>query len=625
MLPGRARRLVSGQVWLLVALECAWLCGAYVQAIRPESALGALFVHAGRISCAASLSLVPGLLLLVGAAWVRSRHLLGALTSLLWSLVLLALYVDTRIWALFRYHFNGLVWNVLTTSGADEAVHLAPRDIGWVLAGFAASVTWHYAVFQRLWTRAERRGAEPELHWARPSLAWSVVLVPAMALVAWIYAWADLRRYAPVMAYARVYPLYPRLTIRRFAQQYLGIERATEVEVDWGPGGIWLDYPRAPITADPAGPRPNVLVVVIDSLRADMLTAEVMPRTTAFAERARNFRDHLSSGNATRFGLFGLLYGLHGSYWSSIVDEHRSPVLVDVLLAAGYDLGVFTSASMDFPEFRSTAWVRIEDHVQDLIPFARPGGRDDGTLERFRTWLSARSSAQPFFAFVLLDAPHQTYSFPEEYAQFRPFVDEVAYSTIDDDAPAAARTALFNRYRNAVHYADAVTGSLLELIDAAGLREQTLVAVTGDHGEEFFESGVWGHTSNFTRAQTAVPFLLAGPGIPTGVEERPTSHIDFPATVLEFLGVSKTARADWTLGGNLLDPPPTRARVASGWDTLGITWEDAVLEVPMASHGGTEIGVYDALWQPRTDGDEILKRAGLVLGTLARECRQFLK
>jgi hypothetical protein len=405
----------------------------------------------------------------------------------------------------------------------------------------------------------------------------------------------------------------------------LGLERPSEVTVDWGPGGILLDYPRAALELAPAGPRPNVLLIVIDSLRADMLDAEVMPRSAAFAGRARNFRDHLSTGNATRFGLFGLLYGLHGSYWSSVADEHRSPVLVDALLAAGYELRVFTSASMDFPEFRSTAWVRIEDHVEDLLPFSRPGGRDDGTLKRFGEWLTARSSPAPFFAFVLLDAPHQTYSFPAEHARFQPSLDEVAYTSIDNDAPDETRTALFNRYRNAVHYADETSGELLDLVDSVGVRENTLIVITGDHGEEFFESGVWGHTSNFTRAQTAVPFLLAGPGIRSGIEDRPTSHLDFPATLLELLGAPSALRTQWTLGSNLLDPPPSRTRVTSGWDTLGVHLAEVVLEVPMSSHGGTTIGVYDHAWQPRADADEILKREGSVLGTLARECRLFMK
>jgi len=619
--------VISGQFWLLEILLLALLCGAYTGSAQPETLRGWFFLHGGRFSCAASLSLVPGLVCLGVAAFLRARLALALFSAVLWSLVLLLVYVDTRIYGIFRYHFNGLVWNVLTTPGADEAVHFSSREVTRVLLVLALLLPVQGAAFLVLWQRAVRRArlALPTPRVTRPAVAWTLLLVPNMFLVAGVYAWADLTRDPHVMAFARVYPLYPRLTIKRFAQRFLGVEMRARPEVDMPESGILLDYPRAKLVFEPSAPRPNVLVIVIDSLRADMLDPEVMPRVSALARGGRSFRDHLSSGNATRFGLFGLLYGLHGSYWKAVYDEHRSPVLVDVLLARGYDLRVLTSASMDFPEFRSTAWVRVEDVVEDRLPSERPGGRDDGIVRRFEQWLDEREPESPFFAFLLLDAPHQSYSFPEECAVFRPFLDGVDYSSIDAGAPEAVRTQLFNRYRNAVHYADRTTARVLDALASHGLVDETLVIVTGDHGEEFFESGVWGHTSNFTRAQSQVPLVIAGPGIPAGEEQRPTSHIDLPATLVELLGVTPAVRSQWTLGENLLAPPAARARVVSGWDTLGVHTADVILEVPMAGYGGAGIAVYDQRWQPRFDDGEILEREGRILGTLALECRRFLK
>jgi membrane-anchored protein YejM (alkaline phosphatase superfamily) len=165
---------------------------------------------------------------------------------------------------------------------------------------------------------------------------------------------------------------------------------------------------------------------------------------------------------------------------------------------------------------------------------------------------------------------------------------------------------------------------VLDALAAHSLTEETLVVVTGDHGEEFFESGVWGHTSNFTRPQVHVPLVLAGPEVQPGVEERPTSHVDLSVTVVELLGADPAARHQWSLGENLLAPPPARARVVSGWDTLGVFTSDVILEVPMAGYGGG-IAVYDGRWQRRFDDEEILAREGKVLGTLALECRRFLR
>ncbi len=629
----RDRLRVVGQLWLLEVVALALLCGAYAQALAPETLRGWFFVEGGRLSCAASLSLAPGLMCLGAAAFVRARRVLAVLSALIWSLVLFLVYVDTRIYAIFRYHFNGLVWNVLTTPGVDEAVQISHQEIRTVLLALALLVPLQGAAFLALWRwnvrRRARALAAPAL--ARPGLAWTLVLVPNMLAVAGVYAWADLGRDPHVMAFARVYPLYPRLTIKRLAQEHFGVPMKERPEVDMPESGILLDYPQREPVLDPRAPRPNVVVIVIDSLRADMLSPEVMPHTSALAERGRVFRDHLSTGNATRFGLFGMIYGLHGSYWKAVYDEHRSPVLVDALLERGYDVRALTSASWDFPEFRSTLWVKVETSVEDRLTSTRPGARDDGVAARFEEWLAGRPGGeQPFFTFLLLDAPHGRYWFPEEHGVFRPFAEDVQFLKLSEGAAPDKIEQLFNRYRNSVHYDDEVVGRVLAALRRHGELEDTLVVVTGDHGEEFFEHGFWGHTSNFTRTQVRVPFVLAGPRVPPGVEGRPTSHLDLPATLLELLGADPAVRAEWTLGASLLAPPAQRSRVVAGWDTLGLYLPDSmlpgvILEVPMASYGGAEIAAYDARWRRLFEDEAILERTGRALGTLALECRRFLR
>lgn len=627
-LPRSGRLLVNGQLWLLEVLVLALLCGEYADAVTPGTLRGWLFLNGGRLSCAASLSLLPGVLSALLAAFLSARRTLALATGLLWSASLFLVYADTRIYGLFRYHFNGLVWNVLTTPGADEAVHLPMHEVAWILLAFAVLVPLHYALYLWLWrwTAGRSLAALPTPAVARPGLAWKLVLVPNMVLVAGLYARADLERDPHVMAFARVYPMYPRLTVKRFAERWLGLEMKERPGVDMPATGILLDYPRGTLSFDPHAPRPNIVVVVIDSLRADMLAPEIMPRTVGLTGRGRVYRDHLSTGNATRFGLFGMVYGLHGSYWKPVYNEHRSPQLVDALLELGYEMRFLTSASWDFPEFRSTLWVKAEAAAEDRLPTSRPGGRDDGVAARFEEWLAARAGDErPFFSFLLLDAPHGQYLFPEEYARFRPYAESVEYLELSAGTSPEKTELLFNRYKNSVHYADSVVGRVLDALERHGESSETLVVVTGDHGEEFNEHGFFGHTSNFTRAQVHVPFVLAGPGVPAGVEERPTSHLDLPATLLELAGADPTQRELWTLGSSLLDPGPRRARVVSGWDSLGVHVEGAILEVPMASYGGAGIAVYDPGWQRLLDDEAVLARDGRVLGTLALECRRFLR
>src|SRR5262249_39351385 len=147
-----------------------------------------------------------------------------------------------------------------------------------------------------------------------------------------------------------------------------------------------------------------------------------------------------------------------------------------------------------------------------------------------------RGAREPFFCFALLDSPHQTYDWPRDETKFTPYVDAVDYLKMSRRPADADVAAVRNSYKNAVYFADGVAASMIETLKRHGIDDRTLVVVTGDHGEEFFENGFYGHTSNFTREQVHVTFVMSGPGIARGVETRPTSHVDLVTTLLEMLG-----------------------------------------------------------------------------------------
>jgi hypothetical protein len=191
---------------LLEVLLLTLLCGEYAGAARPETWLGRFFLLGGRLSCAASLSVVPGLLGLALAALVPARRTLAFLSGALWSHVLFLVYVDTRIWGIFRYHFNGLVWNVLTTPGADEAVHITTREKTVVLVVIALMIPPRAR--RSCGLAARRPTVAPGAAHAGGGAAGHGMAAPARAQHAariGVY-WADPTRDPRVMAYARVIP-----------------------------------------------------------------------------------------------------------------------------------------------------------------------------------------------------------------------------------------------------------------------------------------------------------------------------------------------------------------------------------------------------------------------------------
>jgi membrane-anchored protein YejM (alkaline phosphatase superfamily) len=601
------------------AIGIVWLSGLPIGA----NGRSLLFVGAALVSNTAMLALLPAIVVLLLALVLPSGRVLAVAQAFLWTLFQVVLFADTRIWRLFRYHFNGMVWNVLTTRGSEDAVEIGPRD--WLPVALVAVVYLATMAFAwRYWLLPEA----PRLEWKLPrrlARTAGLAIVACVLLDKGLYAWADLARDRSITGLARAFPQYQRFTVQKLAKSVFHARLEDRPSVALAAGERMLRYPIAEPAVDPKGARPNVLVVVIDSLRADMLGPETMPRTTAFLARARTFADHLSGGNATRFGVFSILYGIHGTYWMPVVEEHAPPVLLTVLAKLGYDFHVLSTASLDFPEFRSTAFVRIEDQVEDHFPFATKHECDARVASRFDEWLGERETAgkrAPFFCFALVDAPHGGYDWPPEDTVFRPFAQHVDYLKMSGKPTKDEIAAVFNSYRNAVHFGDAIAGRMIDALERRHLLDDTIVVITGDHGEEFFEHGFFGHTSNFTLVQTHVPFVVGGPGFPQGVESRPTCHVDLAPTLLEICGADPKARTQWSQGENLMSPPEHRDRIFGGWDEAAIRVDGGILLVPLEGARGF-VEAYDEDWN-RLD-DAFVAKSGAAIAKLAQECRRFLR
>ncbi len=621
---GDAERGASRGLWLLNIALGAWIGQAYLDDLAADApARLALFAHLGLVSAVASFSLAPA-----AAIWAlrragRRNAWLTAAEITLWTAFQLALLVDTRVWGLFRYHFGEAAWNLVTSEGAEDSYRLGPKV--WLFAsGAAALIALSNALARALLAALCQR--EPgSRRLLRPGAIALSVLLLIVCVEKAIYARADLEQDRGLVELSEALPLYPRLSVRNMLPATLRDEFAASPVVPVSRADAVLDHPAGPLALDRQAPRPNILLVVIDSWRRDMLDEHVTPHMARLATRARRFEDHLSTGNGTRFGVFGMLYGLHGSYWWPVLAARRAPVLLQTLDAAGYELRALSAASLSFPEFRETAWVEWPEAVWDDFGAGSSAQRDQQVAARFEQWIAERDAAQPFFAFVLLDSAHQPYDFPPEHALFSPFEQDLDYVELAGSRDAQLAERVRNRYRNGLHHADAVAARILAALERAQLPRDTLVIVTGDHGEEFAENGYWGHTGNFTLEQVATPLLMFGAGVAAGVESRPTSHVDLPGTLLELLGASREQIAQVCFSHSLLDPPERRARVVAGWEELGLWSDETVFRIPRDLDRGLPLMAFSPQWRPLPSADAAFARHAAELETLSRECLRFLR
>jgi arylsulfatase A-like enzyme len=318
--------------------------------------------------------------------------------------------------------------------------------------------------------------------------------------------------------------------------------------------------------------RPNVLVLVMDTTRADRCSFEGYPRPTTprldeFAKDAVVFRDAWSPAGWTGPAHASLFTGLRPDH-HGFHDGDRNylapnvPTLAEALQTVGYATGCFTNNDFVAPEFGLTRG------FVDVVPmYARPRPRPKPWAHETHAlaadWATAQSRAgKPFFLFVNDMEPHIPYDPPQEDAQRflrgDPTPAEVAAGRAYDLPQALAYTlhaaeltprqlgVLSDLYDAEIASLDREIGTLLDRLRQDGVLDSTFVVILGDHGELFGEHHMMQHGHSLHRAARRVPLLVRYPKTFDG--GRVVSSLvrleDVPATILELCGARTPERFD---------------------------------------------------------------------------------
>lgn len=525
--------------------------------------LAAIYAAIAVVSTGTILALLLALPLVPIVALARSEVVTFGVVPAVFSLLTAFAEADLVIFRIYRVHVNGMILNLLTTPGGGDSFTLGRGT--WVSASLLFAVTLatqvglSWLLLRRL---ARRRGAAPAL----AALRLAVPLLVACVLVdKGTFVWGSFNGRPWVMRVERRIPLYRGLSARTFLRERLGL---TSRELTSPAGfGAALDYPKAPIVFDAGAKRWNVLLVAVEGMRWDMVTPEVMPFLSHWSAGQIVCERNVSGGNASRYGIFSLLYGVDATLWRPFRDERVTPALLDALRRRGYAFRILSGTDLDYPEFRQTAFRELTSAITDSWPGARV---DRDRLQTDALVAFADDARRPFFAFTFYDASHQPYLFPPQDGIFTPVL---APRDLDYVRLAAGHRdqvpLLFNRYRNSLHYVDREIERLIGALDARGLLADTLVFICGDHGEEFGEGGLVGHNSAFDAWQLRTPMIVHVPGAAPRRIARLTSHEDVVPTIGALLGVRNPA-SDYSQGVSLLaDAGPSR-RVVASWDFAAV-------------------------------------------------------
>jgi arylsulfatase A-like enzyme len=260
--------------------------------------------------------------------------------------------------------------------------------------------------------------------------------------------------------------------------------------------------------------------------------------------------------------------------------------IMEVLKPLGYRTLMVTSTDFAYADMSRFLEKRGFDQRIDCNDLGFPrisswGTDDRHMVDRLIQWIDA-SPKQPFYAMTWTGQTHHPYSLSPEQA------------AVDFASPAGGgvpMTPELHRYLNALRESDAQLGRLFAALRSRGIENDTMVVITGDHGEAFG----WPHDQTFHgqhlyEENVHVPCIIWAPGI-FASQRRPMTvggHIDINPTILHILGIA--APADW-IGRSLLDDyrPSRTYFFAAGHDYLFGVREGDYKYIYNASTGGDQL------------------------------------
>lgn len=264
---------------------------------------------------------------------------------------------------------------------------------------------------------------------------------------------------------------------------------------------------------------PDVLIVIVESMRRELVDRNTMPNLWAFAEKGLHCKNHFSGGNATTHGMFSLFNGIDALWYSFSV--RRDPLLPRLFREAGYETGFFAGHD-DWGAFKMDGFVN-ENVFDEFRVTARDWLVTDRiAAERASTFLGKeRTLRKPRLAVLYLYSTHADYRSYATDQVFQPAARDGYLIPYSQDS----RDQVWNRYRNSARSIDRLLAGLLS--------NDRITVVTGDHGESFLEDQVCGHGTKLNQFQNMTPALVFAPGLNGNVVDRPTSHADLLPTMLD--------------------------------------------------------------------------------------------
>ncbi|MEZ6124733.1 MAG: sulfatase-like hydrolase/transferase [Planctomycetaceae bacterium] len=307
--------------------------------------------------------------------------------------------------------------------------------------------------------------------------------------------------------------------------------------------------------------RPNIVILLTESLRYDLLEAGHLPRLARRSTQAILAEQHFSASNCSELGAFACLYSRIPLSYDATLDQKLPSEACSEWKQLGYHRQSVCSCSVNFcrmNEFISPL------NFDQLTTFSERGNPWHDNDRRTLGWISDQlhSAQVPQLVFSILMATHYDYDYPPEYDRKPP----ASVPPLPENPSPADQ--LQNRYLKAAAFLDAELDTFLNSVEDTN----TIVVITGDHGESFLDDGFLCHGTRLSDIQSRTPLMIFSPNHHAQTITHLTSHLDLMPTLLDMAGAGSEALT-LSHGRSLLAPPQDRCLLlthaqTSEWQAL---------------------------------------------------------
>ena len=310
----------------------------------------------------------------------------------------------------------------------------------------------------------------------------------------------------------------------------------------------------------------NVVLIIVESLRADQLRAYgsnrgVMPTLDLLANESRVFLNAYSQSSHTNYATLVPLsshYPLRSATSYTYAENPSYPrvLIYDVLKALGYHTAIFSSSNEYWGGMINYLQTDNIDRFFHAANFKGPtyvmpgdagfaawtketkhaGSVDDRfTVSEAINWIESLKGGA-FFLAMNLQNSHLPYVIPYDFPRrFGP--KKLDFAIRFAHFPRDKVQVVKDVYADSLAYMDAQIARLIEHLKNKGIWENTVVIITSDHGQAFYEHDFASHASALFNEVMRVPLIIRVPGIKARLEDRLAQHVDIPPSILGLLGV----------------------------------------------------------------------------------------